>query len=161
MPFGSLLAFGNEGAAITSDDGQHCQVIKNLQDSIFEMTTPGAKQPIYSRGSAGIYVSRDGGQSFTLVTQHSYASLTASPDQPNVLYGKLALGVYRSSDGGKTWSQLPAIKGNLQTLVADPSNPNQGVFAYPPETVYSFRGDMQKPPFTGEILSSALLFDEL
>ncbi len=22
----------------------------------------------------------------------------------------------------------------------------QGVFAYPPETVYSFRGDMQKPP---------------
>lgn len=21
-----------------------------------------------------------------------------------------------------------------------------GVFAYPPETVYSFRGDMQKPP---------------
>ena len=23
---------------------------------------------------------------------------------------------------------------------------NQGVFAYPPETVYSFRGDMQKPP---------------
>ena len=52
-----------------------------------------------------------------------------------MLYGKLALGVYRSSDGGKTWSQLPAIKGNLQTLVADPSNPNQVDLAlsYPTE----------------------------
>jgi photosystem II stability/assembly factor-like uncharacterized protein len=135
---GHLLAFGNEGAAITSDGGSHWQVLKSLQDSIFEMTTAGANQPIYARGAAGIYISRDGGQSFTLVNQTSYASLTVSPQQPDTVYGKLALGIYRSNDGGKTWSPLPTIKGNLQTLVADPSNAEQVYLAlsYPTETYH-------------------------
>jgi photosystem II stability/assembly factor-like uncharacterized protein len=122
---GHLLVYGNEGAAMTSDGGKHWQVINSLQDTIFEMTTSGANQPIYARGGGGVYVSHDGGQSFTLVNQTSYASLTASPQQSNVIYGKLALDIYRSSDGGKTWSQLPAIKGNFQVLVADPNNVNQ------------------------------------
>jgi photosystem II stability/assembly factor-like uncharacterized protein len=135
---GHLLVYGNEGVAQTSDGGQHWQVIKSLQDSIFEMTTAGANQPIYARGGAGIYASRDGGQSFALVNQTSYASLTVSPQQPDTLYGKLALGVYRSTDGGKTWSQLPAIKGNLQVLVADPSNIDQVYLAlsYPTEAYH-------------------------
>lgn len=135
---GHLLAYGNEGAALSSDDGKHWQVVKSLQDSIFEMTSAGANQPIYARGGAGIYVSQDGGQNFSLVTQTSYASLTVSPQQPDVIYGKLALGVYRSSDGGKTWSQLPAIKGNLEVLVADPGNANQVYLAlsYPTWTYH-------------------------
>lgn len=154
LPFGSLLgllpipdepdhllAYGDEGIASTSDGGAHWQVLKNIQGSVFEMTTPGPNTPIYAEGDAGVYVSNDGGQSFNLVyTQHSYSSLTASPEQPQVIYGKLGLGVYRSTDGGKTWSQMPAIKGNLQVLVADPSNANQVYLAlsYPTE-VYHFQ----------------------
>ena len=33
-----------------------------------------------------------------------------------------------------------------------------GVFAYPPETVYSFRGDMQKPPVCETLI---VLYKEL
>ncbi len=112
LPFGSILGilpipnqpghmfvYGNEGTALTTDGGKHWQVIKSLQDSIFEMTTPGANQPIYARGG-NVYVSHDGGQSFTVASQSSYAS--------------------------------------LQTLVADPSNPNQVYLAlsYPTETYH-------------------------
>jgi hypothetical protein len=123
---GHLLAYGDEGIAQTIDGGLHWQVCKNISGSIFEMTTPGFKQLVYAEGDAGIYVSQDGGQSFSLVyTQHSYSSLTASPVQPSVVYGKLGLGVYRSIDGGHSWNALPAIKGNLQVLVADPNNAQQ------------------------------------
>jgi photosystem II stability/assembly factor-like uncharacterized protein len=138
---GHLLAYGDEGIASTSDGGAHWQVLKNVQGSIFEMTTPGPKDLIYAEGDAGVYVSNDGGQSFNLVyTQHSYSSLTASPAQPQIVYGKLGLGVYRSADGGKTWSQMPEIKGNLQVLVADPSNANQVYLALSyPTAVYHFQ----------------------
>ncbi len=135
---GHLLVYGNEGAALSSDGGAHWQVIKSLQDSIYEMTTSGPDQPIYARGGAGIYVSHDNGQSFTQVTTRSYAALTVSPQQPDVIYGKLAAGVFRSTDGGKTWSQLPAIKGNLELMVVDPNNSNQVYLAlsYPTEAYH-------------------------
>lgn len=138
---GHLLAYGDEGIASTTDGGVHWRVNKNIQSSIFEMTTPGSRQPIYAEGDAGVYVSHDDGQNFTLVyTQHSYSSLTASPEQPDVVYGKLGLGVYRSNDGGRTWSQLPAIKGNLQVLIADPSSVNQVYLALSyPSAVYHFQ----------------------
>lgn len=142
---GHLLAYGDEGIASTSDGGKSWQVLKNIQGSVFEMTTPGPKAPIYAEGDAGVYISNDGGQSFSLVyTQHSYSSLTASPEQPQVVYGKLGLGVYRSTDGGKTWSQMPEIKGNLQVLIADPTNANQVYLAlsYPTE-VYHFQDAKQ------------------
>ncbi|HEY0757248.1 MAG TPA: hypothetical protein VGD98_25055 [Ktedonobacteraceae bacterium] len=142
---GHMLVFGNEGAALTSDSGKHWQVIKSLQDSIFEITTPGANQPIYARGAAGIYVSHDNGQSFTTVTQSTYASLTVSPQQPAIIYGKTALNIYRSSDGGKTWSQLPNIKGNLEILIADPNSSAQLYLAlsYPTEA-YHFTNNAWK-----------------
>ncbi|HEU5374202.1 MAG TPA: sialidase family protein [Ktedonobacteraceae bacterium] len=140
---GHLLAYGDGGIANTTDGGYHWQVVKNIQGSIFEMTTPGAGNVIYASGDAGIYASRDSGKSFKLVyTQHSYSSLSASPQQPEVLYGKLGLGVYRSADGGQSWSKLPAIKGNLQVLIADPGDTEQVYLAisYPSE-VYHFQAE--------------------
>lgn len=138
---GHLLAYGVNGIATTTDGGQHWQVVKNVQDSIFDMTTPGPQGPIYASGDGGIYVSHDGGQGFSLVeTQHSYDSLSAVPQQPEVLYGKLGLGVYRSTDGGQSWSALPTIKGNLQTLIADSTNANQVYLALSfPVAVYRFQ----------------------
>jgi photosystem II stability/assembly factor-like uncharacterized protein len=128
---GHLLVYGNDGVASTSDGGAHWQLVSNVQDSIFEMTTPGPNAPIYARGDNGIYVSQDGGKTFTPVyTQQSFASLSASPQQPQTLYGKLGLGVYRSTNGGKSWSKMPAIQQSQQSLtgdvlVADPTDPNQ------------------------------------
>ncbi|HEX7735071.1 MAG TPA: hypothetical protein VF458_09410 [Ktedonobacteraceae bacterium] len=142
---GHILVFGNEGAALTGDGGQHWQVVKSLQDSIFEVTTPGPNQPIYAKGADGIYVSRDNGQSFTLATQNTYAALTASPQQPDTIYGKTALAIYRSTDAGKTWNKLPAIKGNLEILIADPNNPNQLYLALSyPSATYHFASDAWK-----------------
>lgn len=135
---GHLLVYGNEGAALSSDGGAHWQVIKGLQDSIYEMTTAGVNRPIYARGGNGVYISHDKGQSFVQVTTRSYASLAASPEQPDVVYGKLAVGIYRSVDGGKTWSQLPNVNGNRELMVVDPSNSDQIYLAlsYPTEAYH-------------------------
>jgi photosystem II stability/assembly factor-like uncharacterized protein len=143
---GHMLAYGNGGIATTSDGGNHWQVLKNVQGSIFEMTAPGPNEPIYAEGDAGVFVSHNNGQSFNLVyTQRSYDSLTASPEQSQVVYGKLGLGVYRSNNGGQNWSALPAIKGSQQALVgdvlvADPTNPAQVYLALSyPTVVYRYQ----------------------
>lgn len=143
---GHLIVYGNDGIATTSDDGQHWQVIAGIQDSIFEMTTPGPQDPIYAYGDNGIYASQDGGSSFQLVyTQHNFASLTASPQNPQIVYGKLGLGVYRSIDGGKSWSELPVMNNSQQSLtgdvlIADPINENQVYLAISyPVVAYLFQ----------------------
>ena len=90
------------------------------------MATAGPHSPIYASGDAGIYSSLDGGKTFTLVdAQASFASLSVSPAQPQVIYGKTGLATYRSSNGGHTWSVLPHISGNLAVLAADPNKPSQ------------------------------------
>ncbi len=120
---GQLIAYGNNGMAHSSDDGDHWQVISGTTGGVFGMTTSGPHSPIYASGDAGIYVSNDGGKTFKLVyTQSSFGSLIASPLQTQLLYGKTGQAVYRSTDGGRTWSTLPAIKGNLQNLVPDLHN---------------------------------------
>ncbi|MDQ6661496.1 MAG: hypothetical protein M3Z24_11075 [Chloroflexota bacterium] len=120
---GHLLAYGSDGAARSTDDGAHWQVIKNIQGGVLSMATPGVHEPIYASGDAGIFVSHDGGTSFTsMENSASYASLTVSPLQPQVLYGKTGTATFRSIDSGKTWTALPHIAGNLAVLVANPDN---------------------------------------
>lgn len=144
---GHLFVSGTNGIASTTDGGKHWQVVKDnqgkpIQDDVTDITTTGPHSPIYASGvEGGIYVSRNDGQSFTLVeTQHSYNGLTASPQQSDMLYGKQGLGVYRSTDGGQTWSALPPIKGNVTNLVADPSNTDQVYLALSfPTEVYRFQ----------------------
>ena len=138
---GHLFVYGADGIASTTDGGKQWHIVPHIQGGIFEMTTPGAHAPLYASGDAGVYVSRDGGQSFTLVeTPLSYSSLQAAPQQPNVVYGKLGLGVYRSTDGGKSWSAMPALKGNLTVLAADPTSADQVYLALSyPTQVYHFQ----------------------
>lgn len=147
---GHLIAYGNDGAAITTDSGKHWKTVSGIQGSLFEMTTPGPNAPIYARGDAGIYVSHDQGKSFSLVyTQHSFASLTASPQQPDVLYGKTGQNIYQSTDGGKNWSQLPVMQISQKSLTgdvltADPTNANQVYLAISyPVVTYHFQSSGQ------------------
>ena len=50
---GHLIAYGNNGIVTTTDGGKHWQVVQNIQDSMYEMTTPGANEPSKSRGGGG------------------------------------------------------------------------------------------------------------
>ncbi len=123
---GRLLAYGSDGMALSSDGGNHWQVFKNINGGIYDVATPGPHSPIYASGDAGIFVSQDGGKTFTLASaQASYASLTVSMIKPQVIYGKTGLAAYRSTDGGHTWQTLPHINGNLAELAVDPSNASE------------------------------------
>jgi photosystem II stability/assembly factor-like uncharacterized protein len=120
---GHLLAYSSDGMAYSTDGGIHWQVINHITGSINDVTTAGPHSPIYASGDAGIYASLDGGITFQLVyTQASFASLTVSPTQPQVIYGKTGTSVFRSVDGGHSWNALPHISGNLAVLSADPTN---------------------------------------
>lgn len=123
---GELLAYSSDGIARSSDSGLHWQVVKNINGGIFQLTTTGPHSPIYGWGDAGVYASQDGGKTFSLVyTKSPLSSLTASPQQSQILYGKTATAIYRSTDGGHSWTALPHIQGNLFNVVADPNNAQQ------------------------------------
>lgn len=124
---GTLLAYGFEGVARSTDSGVHWNVIPDMsQHAVFSVTTGGPNRPIYASGDAGIYASQDGGKSFTLVHPGaSYSSLTASPVNPQLVYGKTSSTIFRSTDGGHIWNALPpptGSHGSLYDLTADPTN---------------------------------------
>jgi photosystem II stability/assembly factor-like uncharacterized protein len=119
-----LLIYSNDGGvARSTDGGVHWHVLPGFDASVFSMTTGDQKSPIYADSDAGIYVSRDEGQSFQLVyAKSSYSALTAVPGEPEMVYGKTGRMIYKSVDGGHTWNALPQIKGNLEDLALDPDN---------------------------------------
>ena len=134
---GQLIAYGNEGIARSSDGGAHWQVVQGINGGIFQMVMGGPKSPIYASGANGIYASQDGGKTFKLVNQVSYAGLAVSATQPQVVYGKTGLTIYRSTDGGQTWKTMPHISGNLSNMAVDPANPMQVYLALSyPTAVY-------------------------
>jgi len=126
---GHLLAYGSDGMAYSADGGIHWQSIKGITGGIFDVATAGPSTShlvIYASGDAGIFVSPDGGRTFTLVdSQDSFNSLSVSAAKSQILYGKSGTGVYRSINGGQMWSLLPHIKGNLAVLAVDPNNAMQ------------------------------------
>ncbi len=122
---GELLVSSSDGLARSSDGGVHWQVIKSISGGIYSMATAGPHSPIYASGDAGVYVSLDGGKTFSQTAPGYYTSLTVSPSQPQVIYGETGIKTYRSSDGGHTWTALPHIDGNLNAMAADPGNPDR------------------------------------
>jgi photosystem II stability/assembly factor-like uncharacterized protein len=148
---GTLLAYGDQGAARSTDGGVHWEIIPGLnQQAVFGITTGGPNRPIYASADQGIYVSQDGGKIFALVHPGaSYSSLTASPMNPQLVYGKTSSTIFRSTDGGHTWNALPpptGSKGSLYALAADPTNSAVLYLglSYPTE-VYRYDQDSSKP----------------
>ncbi|HEX4208512.1 MAG TPA: hypothetical protein VHZ51_30755 [Ktedonobacteraceae bacterium] len=138
---GHLVAGSSSGMAQSSDSGKQWKTIKGITGGIFNIVSAGPHQPIYADGDNGLYVSQDGGQTFTGVNQQATygISLTVSPTQPQVLYGHTAQAIYRSTNGGKTWQTMPLVKGQLYNLVADPAHAQEVylTMSYPTE-VYHF-----------------------
>jgi photosystem II stability/assembly factor-like uncharacterized protein len=120
----TLLIYGDEGVARSTDQGASWKVVGNFNGSIFYAATSGEHGPIYVTGDSGVFISKDGGMTFSQVNSSFYPGLSVSPQQPDIVYGKNARGIYRSNDGGHTWNSLPAIKGNLQDLAPDPADAN-------------------------------------
>lgn len=138
-----LLIGSNDGMAHSNDGGKTWEKGNGIQGAVYApIVTAGPGKPIYVTGDAGVYASRDGGRSFTLVnSQVIYGSLTISPQNPELLYAETEKDLYRSADGGKTWKALPQIKGTLSELVADPNNASQVYLSlsYPTE-LYHLEG---------------------
>jgi hypothetical protein len=142
---GQLLIYGNDGIARSQDGGAHWQLLKGISGSIFEMTTAGPHDPIYASGDAGMYVSHDQGQSFTLVAHSSYTGLSVSVQQPEIVYGETGRRVYRSTDGGRHWHPLPTLHGNLGNLVVDSKDAmNVYISLSYPVAVYHFEQRRQR-----------------
>jgi photosystem II stability/assembly factor-like uncharacterized protein len=120
----TLLIYGDEGVARSTDRGATWKTVGNFNGSIFYAATSGAHGPIYVTGDSGVFSSKDGGKTFSLVNGSFYPGLSVSPQQPDTVYGKQASGIYRSNDGGHTWNRLPVIKGGLQDLAPDPADAN-------------------------------------
>jgi photosystem II stability/assembly factor-like uncharacterized protein len=120
----TLLIYGDEGVARSTDRGASWKVVGNFNGSIFYAATSGPHGPIYVTGDSGIFSSKDDGKTFSQANSSFYPGLSVSPQQPDIVYGKNARGIYRSNDGGHTWNSLPTIKGNLQDLAPDPADAN-------------------------------------
>jgi hypothetical protein len=146
---GRLLVYSSAGMALSTDRGAHWQAVHGITGGIIDVTTAGPHAPIYASGDAGMYVSRDGGATFTASTAtRSFfllTSLATSPGNPEVLYGETATSIYRSSDGGRHWSSLPSIRGNLSELAVSPDNPMQVYLSLSyPTAVYLLNSDGQR-----------------
>ncbi len=79
----------------------------------------------------GLYRSKDGGQSFELVTREVGAgvmALTVTPDG-RILAGDMQQGLFTSADGGKTWKVT--LQAGLMGLAVNPKEPERIVATGP------------------------------
>ncbi len=85
---------------------------------------------VLSHVDGGLYVSNDGGTTWTANEQlqgHSIRALAASPSDPKTLVLGALDGVYRSADGGTTWSLISPEGSHelheIESVAIDPKDP--------------------------------------
>ena len=83
------------------------------------------------REAGDVYVTRDGGKSWTTIPSmkgKSIRALTIAPSNPKVLVAGALDGVYRSTDGAATWHKISpenhAEIKNIESIAIDPKNPD-------------------------------------
>ena len=89
----------------------------------------GREKPQPPRGTGGVFISRDGGEHWDLlsadirfcghgITRQEGNVLAIDPKNPNVMYAGTAYeGIFKSTDGGRTWRYL-ALRNHFITTVA-------------------------------------------
>ncbi len=149
---GIILAAGWNGLLRSTDAGSTWSYVEAEGNWTDVKWRPGSSDTAYAACEyRGIFVSRDGGLTFTPTMQGlppgndmgGIIQLAVSPSVPDVLYAGISraetydqLGIYRSTDGGATWKlrlgdllNIYGFQGYYNnTLIVDPHDPNR-VFA--------------------------------
>jgi photosystem II stability/assembly factor-like uncharacterized protein len=127
------------GVARSADGGQTFVVQKGIEgESVRSLAlSPSDPQVIAAGTLAGVFLSRDGGQTWTRITPRgnpdlrNIESLTFDPNDPQIIYAGTRHLVWKTIDGGATWA--PAHSGmiddsDVMTLTIDRQYP-QNVYA--------------------------------
>ena len=91
---------------------------------------PSAKGRVFAATSpGGVYLSEDGGETWTQVLNNPAWSITIDRNVPSRIYATTkTAGVFRSLNGGKTWQDIstglsPRTMGRSAPVIIDPTNP--------------------------------------
>ncbi len=85
---------------------------------------------VYAANKNGVFVSKNGGKTFTKVLSQSVTSMDNVITKPNSIYCLTDNGMYISHDGGSTWSNLKGTNypsNYANHLRVSPANPNKMV----------------------------------
>ena len=112
--------------------------IAKRNDLVIDHILPDARSPrrlivgawIADHPDGGVFISEDGGKSWTDVAQmhgQSVLALARAPSDPNMIVAGTLQGVFRSSDNGLHWSQISPVGSTeiheIESLAIDPRNP--------------------------------------
>jgi photosystem II stability/assembly factor-like uncharacterized protein len=79
---------------------------------------------LYAATPYGVLLTTDGGATWSLANkgiESAWRSVTAAPNDPELVYASTGAGFYRSTDAGVTWDLLPGLATEGGTVV-DPSD---------------------------------------
>jgi photosystem II stability/assembly factor-like uncharacterized protein len=119
---GNLYIGHNDGLYKSTDGGKSwSQVLDKAVNSLCIIRTKGYENYVYALTNRGLYLSKNSGADFALVTEDmpaavikNYTFLEVSPVNPNKMVmqndtltkaGDYSLPSYYSTDGGKTWTE--------------------------------------------------------
>ncbi len=131
---GHLFTYSASGLFESADNGSHWQAAPGVKDGIQRVAL--SSSMVYATGDDGTYVSRDGGDGFTLVPQsQTFQFLASSPQSSSTVFGLSGSTVSISSDGGQTWKLLTIPPDHLLAayLVVAPDNSQEVILgnSYP------------------------------
>ncbi|MGE5364568.1 MAG: VPS10 domain-containing protein [Bacteroidota bacterium] len=100
---------------------------------------------IIAAATGGVFLSKDGGTTWTNVQKGEFTDIETDPKNPQRMYAaSMGVGIYKSADGGQTWSKLTAglpSSGFYRLAVAvSYSNPNVLYALYSKYDDYGFMG---------------------
>jgi photosystem II stability/assembly factor-like uncharacterized protein len=111
--FGSLFSY---------DGGSSWQWNSTGYENGVVIFNPANTQYVYLSTEAGVYLSTDGGHTFTSVLGGSDSEPAIDPEVPSTVYVALPDAVYKSLDWGATWTAQSWPVASVQSVTVDPSD---------------------------------------
>jgi len=111
-PSGTLFAATPKGKIFRSDDAgttwRQLYQLPEREGFSYITVAPGDANFVLAAGTAGVFLSRDAGQTWTKSgTSRAAVAVAVAPHDPNLLYAALGReGVVRSTDRGKRWTPV-------------------------------------------------------
>lgn len=132
---GTILGlWGSQSIFKSTDYGMHftkiSEIVSNNHNFVEQISVdPKNTNKIYLATSSGLYVTHDGGKSFSPVLYDfgGAYSIAIDPNNSDVILVGCENKIVKSNDGGKTWNVTKGIVVNsnaIECLVFDPKNPD-------------------------------------